>query len=142
MRQTAALFLVFLVLAGCLSSGSGDESAVASTPPAAAAAENGESNDTAGEIKEDTILEIAGQEPEAAAFIIRNPDYTASVTALEPKDLAVLAEKYPVVYAGLPEGKTLYRVDYHAGDRGMLVIVDPDRKEVLRYFSTTGITLG
>lgn len=86
------------------------------------------------------LLEIAGQEAAVASFIAENPGYSYEVTVLTPENLTELSEKYPVVYGNLPR-KTLYRVEYRNGE-GLLVIVDLEDKEVLRYFRTVGVSLG
>ena len=92
------------------------------------------------DVEDSAILEIAGQHPEGASFVAENPEYQYEITALEPDELGTLAEKYPVIYGDLPQ-KTLYKIDYK-GDRGMLVIVDVEGKQVLKYFRTAGVNLG
>ena len=88
---------------------------------------------------DDTLLELAAQEPEVGSFISENPDYQYEITILYPENITRLSKEYPVIYGNLPD-KTLHRIDYTNG-RGMLVIVDPENGSVLRYFRTAGVSL-
>ena len=87
----------------------------------------------------DTVLEIAQRDSSVSSFISNNPSYSYEITVLDTKTIEPLAEKYPVIYDGLPE-KTLYRIEYQNG-KGMLVIVDLENETVLRSFRTTGVSL-
>ncbi len=86
------------------------------------------------------LLETASKEPQVASFIAENPGYRYEITVLAPEDIEGLATKYPVIYEDLPD-KTLYKIDY-IHDKGMLVIIDLDKEEVLKYFRTSGVSLG
>ncbi len=87
----------------------------------------------------ETILDIAQKDSSVSSFISNNPSYSYEITVLDEKTMEPLAEKYPVVYDGLPE-KPLYRIEYQNG-KGMLAIVDLENETVLRSFRTTGVTL-
>lgn len=80
-------------------------------------------------------LAIAERDPNVAAFKRAYPNAAHTVAALEPETAKQKAEKYPVVYGGLPE-KTLYEVHYSAGTVGMLLIVDIETAQVLKIFET------
>lgn len=85
------------------------------------------------------LVKIAGQEPDVGTFITNNPDYYPEITVLNPDNITQLSKKYPVIYDNLPN-KTLYKIDYR-GDNGVLVIIDLENEEVLRYFRTAGVSL-
>lgn len=85
-----------------------------------------------------SILEIASLSPEVNSTISKNASY--EITELSTEDIIILSKKYPVIYDNLPY-KRLYRIDYK-GEKGMLVIVDLEKKKVLRYFRTAGVSLG
>jgi len=85
------------------------------------------------------LVEIAGQEPDVGTFITNNLDYYPEITVLDPDNITQLSKKYPVIYDNLPN-KTLYKIDYR-GDNGVLVIIDLENEEVLRYFRTAGVSL-
>lgn len=86
----------------------------------------------------DTVLEIAQKDSSVSSFISEY-NYSYEITVLDEKTIEPLAEKYPVIYDGLPE-KPLYRIEYQNG-KGLLVIVDLENETVLRSFRTTGVTL-
>lgn len=87
----------------------------------------------------ESLLNIAGQEPEVGSFIARNPEHGTEITILYPENITQLSEKYPAIYGNLPN-RTLYRIEYRS-ERGMLVIIDRENKKVLRYFRTAGVKL-
>lgn len=86
----------------------------------------------------ETILDIAQKDSSVSSFISEY-SYSYEITVLDTKTIEPLAEKYPVIYDGLPE-KPLYRIEYQNG-KGMLVIVDLENETVLRSFRTTGVAL-
>lgn len=88
---------------------------------------------------DDTLLELAAQEPEVGSFIAENRDYQYEITVLYPENITQMSKKYPVIYGNLPN-KTLYRIDYKNG-RGMLLIVDLENGEVLKHFRTAGVSV-
>jgi len=88
----------------------------------------------------DSLLEIAFQEPEVESFIAKNSDYHTEITVLSPENITQLSKKYPAIYGNLPS-KILYKIEYKS-DRGMLVIIDLENKKVLKYFRTAGVNLG
>lgn len=91
-------------------------------------------------LDESRLLKVAGQNPVVEEFVKENPGYTHDIKLLEPEDAVGLADRYPVLYGGLPQ-KTLYRIDYSFGNTGVLVIVDPGEEKVLKHFMTTGVNL-
>jgi hypothetical protein len=88
---------------------------------------------------DEQLLAIAAQHPEVNAYLAENPAYHYEITRLTPANLTELAQTYPVIYGNLPN-TTLYQIDYTDG-RGMLVIVDLENEEVVRYFRTAGVSL-
>lgn len=88
----------------------------------------------------ESLLKIADQEPQVGYFIAENPGYKTEITVIAPENITKLSEKYPAIYGNLPN-RTLYEIEYGSG-KGMLVIIDPIDKKVLRYFRTANVTLG
>lgn len=90
--------------------------------------------------EEDAISLVSGY-GDGRQFISDNPNYKVEATELDITAVKNLAREYPVIYGELPE-KILYRVEYTSGGKGLLLIVDMERKEVMRSFGTIGIGLG
>jgi hypothetical protein len=103
--------------------------------------EGGKVTPTPVQAQTEKVLQVANQSPEVQLFVAENPGYEATVSALAPENTSSLAEKYPVLYGGLPN-KTLYKVEYKKDAKGILVIVDVEDAKVLKYFQTTGVVLG
>ncbi len=88
---------------------------------------------------EQEVMRIANQDSRVQNFTAEfNCQY--EIITLEPETIAELSKKQPVIYGGLP-GKVLYRIDYKSNDKGVLVIVDLEEGEVIKYFRTVGISL-
>ncbi|MGB8217185.1 MAG: hypothetical protein WCE94_07780 [Candidatus Methanoperedens sp.] len=87
----------------------------------------------------ESLLKIAGEEPDVASFIAQNPDSHPDITILTPENISQLSKKYPALYSSLPN-RTLYKLEYK-GERGLLVIVDLENEKVLKYFRTAGVSL-
>ena len=92
------------------------------------------------ETTESDILEIGATSRQVSSFISENPDYTANVTKLSPTDIADLSKTYPAIYGELPS-KTLYKIDYSFGDKGYLVIIDPQTQEILKEINAITVQL-
>lgn len=92
-----------------------------------------------GQKTNESLLEIAGQEPQVASFLSKNPDYHVEISVLTEETIMNLSKKSPAIYGKLPP-KQLYTIEYNSG-RGMLVIVDLENKKVLRYFRIADVTL-
>jgi len=90
--------------------------------------------------KEAEVLEIAAKDEHVAEYIKENPTCEKKITEHSPKDLTTLAKRYQTLYGDLPP-KTLYRIDYSAGGRGMIVIVDKEEGKVLKKFRLVGVNL-
>jgi hypothetical protein len=125
-RLSYPVVMLILAVAGCVSRN-----------PEVATSNNGKMTTT---LDDSAILQMAGQNSEVAKFISENPDYTHELTKLAPRNITTLAQKYPAVYGSLPN-KTLYRIDYGHGGRGLLVIVDPESGETSKYFRSVGVSL-
>src|SRR5574341_432485 len=59
----------------------------------------------------ESLIRIAGKDPEVSSFIASNPESLPEITVLRPEDITVLSKKYPAVYGNLPN-KMLYRIEY------------------------------
>ena len=127
MRKTVVLTAMFvLVCAGCIGS---SPNAVTPTP-----------TETTTLLNDVDILKIAGENENVREFISEYPQYSYTVVVLALENLTDMAVKYPAVYGNLPQ-KTLYRVDYTSGSRGVFVIVDADEGKIMRYFRSVGVSL-
>ena len=89
---------------------------------------------------EQEVMRIAAQDSRVQDFTAAEPGCRYEIIILEPETIAELSKKQPVIYGGLPS-KALYRIDYKSSGRGVLVIVDLEKREVLKYFRTVGISL-
>ncbi len=87
----------------------------------------------------DTLLEIAGHEPQVVSYISNNPNYHVGISILPQETIMELSKNYPAIYGNLP-AKQLYKIEYKSG-KGMLVIVDLENKKILRYFRTFNVTM-
>ena len=87
----------------------------------------------------ESVVKIARQEQNVATFIAQNPDSSPEITMLTPEIISQLSKKYTALYGNLPN-RTLYKLEYK-GERGLLVIVDPENKKVLKHFRTAGVSL-
>lgn len=136
MHRLLLAIILMTPLSGCTTGGN----VVESQPPVDAQTID-DAQQSPEKLDVDTeVLEIASKEPQVTAFIAANPGHRHEITVLAPETIEGLSEKYPVIYGDLPE-KTLYKIDYK-DQNGMLVIVDLENEKVLRYFRTSGVSLG
>lgn len=79
------------------------------------------------------VLRICSQEEITKDFVAKNAKYSSKISLLTLENLTPLSIKYPAIYADLPK-KDLYKVEYFGDKEGILLIIDPDKKEVLKYY--------
>jgi hypothetical protein len=88
------------------------------------------------------VLKIAAQEQITKDFISRNPQYDAKVTFLDVKTLQSLAVSTPAIYADLLSKENgIYKVEYIAKEEGIMLLLDPKTKTVLKYYRVKTIHL-
>jgi hypothetical protein len=95
--------------------------------------EGGAINYEGSKLTDAQVLKIASQEPIIKDFVSRNPKYLTKVSFLSVKNVTSLSEKSPAIYSDLPK-KGLYKVEYYSNSDGILLIIDPDDKQVLKYY--------
>lgn len=95
----------------------------------------------AKKFSEEEVVSFTSGFGDGRAFISDNPSYEVEVAELDPATVKNLARDFPVIYEELPE-KILYRVEYKSGEKGLLLIVDMEKMQVLKSFSTIGIGFG
>ena len=86
------------------------------------------------------VLGICSQQPITRDFIVRNPLYQTEVTFLNQETLQGLAATSPAIYAGLPSEKGLYKVKYTGQEEGIMLLLNPKNKEVLKYYRVRTLT--
>jgi len=86
------------------------------------------------------VLGICSQQPITRDFIAQNPTYQTEVTFLNQDTLQGLAATSPAIYAGLPSEKGLYKIKYSGKEGGIMLILDPKNKEVLKYYRVKTLT--
>ncbi len=131
-RLGAALLLLLLLLSGCTGrspeiTGAKEEGIHSLKEQQRNLSQKAEEAPQA-EMEEAEILRMAGVEE-------------GRVEKLTPQRLAELSAEYPAIYGGLPN-RTLYQVEVSRGSRGVLIIVDPQEKKVVRKFLTLGVRIG
>ncbi len=80
------------------------------------------------------VLKICGHEPITQDFVTRNPSYQSEITFLNSETLEELALASPAIYADLPRENGLYKVRYAGQEEGILLLLDPKSKNVLKYY--------
>ncbi len=83
------------------------------------------------------ILENASKTKIVSEFL-SNGGGVENVTVIFPNELENLSREQPVIYAGLPN-KTLYKITYFSGDRGLLIIFDG--KKILKHFNVISVRI-
>jgi hypothetical protein len=91
-------------------------------------------------LTEAQVLTLVSKEPITKDFISRNPIYDTKVTFLDQEMLKALAISAPAIYADLPK-EGMYKVEYTAKDDGILLLLDPKNREVLKYYRVRKIQL-
>lgn len=91
-------------------------------------------------LTEAQVLSICKKELITQDFIARNPTYKTEVRFLDKATLQDLSKTYPAIYASLPKENGLYKVRYFGKKEGIMLIVDPKNKEVLKYYRVKTLT--
>jgi hypothetical protein len=87
---------------------------------------------------EPKIIEIAKELDVVNEFIKENPTFTVEVTQLG--NISNLSEKYPAIYGNLNH-QNLYQVQFKSDSSGILVIVDLEKRKVVRSFKTLNLEI-
>jgi len=86
------------------------------------------------------VLGIAAQHPFVKDFMIQNPAYKSKVIFLDESALKSLALTSPAIYADIT-AKEIYKVEYTSENDGIMLLVDPNTKSVIKYYRTKEIKI-
>ncbi|MEM4347916.1 MAG: hypothetical protein QW802_04955 [Candidatus Altiarchaeota archaeon] len=79
------------------------------------------------------ILKIASQHPLTKEFMRENPLYKSKVTFLDETALRSLIATSPAIYSNI-NSKEIYKVEYNSEKEGIMLLIDPTTKTVVKYF--------
>jgi len=79
------------------------------------------------------ILKITSQESITKDFIARNPGYETKITLIDVAMLKSLVATSPAIYGDL-NVKELYKIEYKAKDEGILLLLNPETQEIMKYY--------
>jgi len=85
------------------------------------------------------ILKITGEELITKDFIVRHPKYETKITFLDEKALSSLALESPAIYGDL-NAKEIYKVEYKSKDEGIMLLLNPETKKVVKYYRVKEIS--
>lgn len=86
------------------------------------------------------ILSICSRQPLTRDFISRNhPSYKTEIVFLDKETIQNMAQESPAIYADLPH-HGVYKVEYSAEEGGVILLLDPEKKKVVKYYRVMSLS--